>query len=143
MLLFKNTVYRNAGDSAKIAMSGAGEVEIGPPADLGGTQGVLSPGELLVGAVNSCLMNTFFYFAKKADIDILSYNADAEGKVEKGKDGYLFTNVKVQVKVSVNGVDSSSEKIQEVSRLTKKYCLVSNSVACPVRYDVKVAEEMK
>jgi organic hydroperoxide reductase OsmC/OhrA len=139
MEVFRNTVYQNAGEPAKMAMSGISETEVGPPAVYGGNPNALNPEEMLVAAVNSCIMLVFFHFVKKYEVEVTSYHSDAEGTVEKTKNGLRFTNVEVRASVSV-GRAGSAEKIEEIARLAEKYCLVSGSLACPVRYNVEIVE---
>jgi organic hydroperoxide reductase OsmC/OhrA len=117
MELFRNTVNQNAGESAKTVMSGISETEIGSPPEYGGSPNSLNPEELLVASVNSCIMLVFFHFVNKFEVKVASYHSDAEGKVEKTKNGLRFTNI---------------------ARLADKYCLVSGSLACPVHYEVEV-----
>jgi organic hydroperoxide reductase OsmC/OhrA len=142
MYLFKNTVYQKLKEPAKMLFGGTNELEIGPAPEFGGKAGVFSAEEMFIGTVNSCLMMTLFYFLRKADIEILSYHSDAEGQVEKRKDGFRFTNVEVKAKVKVNAPDQA-EKIEEMGKLAEKYCLVSRSVACPVNYRLQVETEGK
>jgi organic hydroperoxide reductase OsmC/OhrA len=145
MEIFRNTVYQNSGESAKTKMSGISEAEIGPPSEYGGDPNSLNPEEMLVASVNSCIMLVFFHFTKKYEVEITSYHSDAEGKVEKTKNGLRFTNVEVRAKVSLSSADSaakiSAAKIEEIAQLAEKYCLVSGSLACPVQYNVEVAED--
>jgi len=84
-------------------------------------------------------MLVFFHFVDKSEIDVLSYHSDAEGKVEKTKNGLRFTNVQVEAKVRL-GNAGSTQKIQEIARLAEKYCLVSNALTCPVNYNVQILE---
>ncbi|MBW7991360.1 MAG: OsmC family protein [Planctomycetes bacterium] len=137
MEIFKNTVFASDGKTGKTSMSGMSETQVGPPAQYGGSSDQLNPEELLVAAVNSCLMIVFFHFADKSQVDVLSYTSEAEGKVEKTKNGLRFTNVDVVAKVSLADADSA-QKIREITQLTEKYCLVSNSLACHVQYNVQV-----
>jgi organic hydroperoxide reductase OsmC/OhrA len=139
MEIFKNTVYQNSGQPAKTAMSGISETEIGPPQEYGGNPNSLNPEEMLVASVNSCIMLVFYHFVKKYGVEVASYHSDAEGKVEKTKNGLRFTNVEVRAKVSL-GDAGSAEKIEEIARLAEQYCLVSGSLACPVQYNVEVVE---
>jgi len=139
MEIFRNTVYKNSDQPAKTEMSGISESEIGPPQEYGGSPNSLNPEELFVASVNSCIMLVFFHFAKKYEIEITSYNSDAEGKVEKTKNGLRFTNVEVKAKVSL-GDAGSAERIEEIAQLAEKFCLVSGSLACPVQYKVEVVE---
>jgi len=139
MEIFRNTVYQNSGQPAKTSMSGISEAEIGLPPEYGGSPDSLNPEELLVASVNSCIMLVFFHFAKKYEVEIASYHSQAEGKVEKTKNGLRFTNIEVKAKVSLAG-DISAEKIEEIARLADKYCLVTGSLTCPVQYTVQVVD---
>ena len=82
-------------------------------------------------------MTTFFYFVQKSNIEILSYYSDAEGQVEKQKDGFRFTNVEVRAKVTLQQQDLI-EKVREFGNLAEKYCLVSRSSACRIQYSLVV-----
>ena len=139
MELFRNTVYKSLDKTAKTSMSGISETEIGPPAQYGGDPNSLNPEEMLVAAVNSCLMLTFFHFVKKSGVDVLSYSSDVEGKVEKTENGLRFTNIEVKAKVSLGNAGQDKE-IEKMALLAEKYCLVSGSLTCPVQYSVEVIE---
>lgn len=139
MEIFRNTVYQISDKPAKTNMSGINETEIGPPPEYGGSPNSLNPEELLVASVNSCIMLVFYHFANKYEVEVASYHSDAEGKVEKTKNGLRFTNVEVRAKVSLVNADSAA-KIEEIAQLAERYCLVSGSLACPIQYNVEVVE---
>ena len=138
MTLFKNVINCVAGSPAVTTMSGAKEAEIGPPVEYGGSNETLNPEELFVASINSCLMLVFYHFAGKSGVDIELYEASAEGTVEKTRNGLRFTNVNVQAKVQSTATDVSA-KLHELAELAEKFCLVSNSVNCPVSYSVSTA----
>lgn len=138
MTLFRNAIRCVAGSPAVTTMSGAKETEIGPPVEYGGSAETLNPEELFVASINSCLMLVFYHFAEKSSVAIESYEADAEGTVEKTRNGLRFTKVSVQAKAKIQAADVSS-KLHEFAELAEKFCLVSNSVTCPVTYDVSAA----
>jgi organic hydroperoxide reductase OsmC/OhrA len=135
--IFKNTVFQNQNEPAKVMFSGPGQMEIGAAAEFGGSGQFLNPEEMFVASINACLMNTFFYFTQKFKIEILSYNSQASGQLEKQSDGFRFTNVEVRAKVQLHE-EKFAEKTQEASGLAEKYCLISRSVACPVNYQVEI-----
>lgn len=137
MEVFTNTVIKVENNPAKITMSGISETQVGPPAVYGGDSQALNPEEMFVASINSCIMLVFYHFAKKLKVDVLSYTSQAQGKVEKTKNGLRFTSVEVKAKVSLSD-NSQVEKIEEIAQLAEKYCLVSGSVACPVEYEVEV-----
>jgi len=139
MEIFTNTVYQTSDKPAKTTMSGISESEVGPPPVYGGSPNSLNPEEMLVASVNSCIMLVFFHFAKKYEVEVASYHSDAEGKVEKTRNGLRFTSVEVTAKVSLADA-ASAGKIEEIAELADRYCLVTGSLACPVKYTVEVVE---
>ncbi len=138
MTLFKNAIRSEVGSPAIITMSGAKEAEIGPPVEYGGSADTLNPEELFVASINSCLMLVFYHFAKKSGVEIELYEAQAEGVVEKTRNGLRFTSVSVRAQVKAKATDVAG-KLSELSELAEKFCLVSNSVNCPVSYSVSTA----
>jgi len=138
--LFKNTVFKEGDESAKTIFSGTGELEVGPAPEFEGSPETLNPEEMFVAAINNCLMTTFFYFVRKSNFEILSYCSEAEGRVEKQTDGFRFTNVEVRAEVTLQHQELA-EKVNELGDLAKKYCLVSRSLACPVRYHLHIKIE--
>jgi len=139
MAAFKNAIHCVAGKTAVTTMSGAKDAEIGAPVEYGGRPDTLNPEELFVASINSCLMLVFYHFAEKSGVAIESYEANAEGTVEKTRNGLRFTKVSVEAKVKIEAADVAG-KLHELAELAEKFCLVSNSVTCPVTYDVSAAQ---
>jgi len=140
--VYVNTVQKRTDTDPVVIFGGPGELTVGPAPEFGGRPESLNPEELFVAAINSCLMMTFFYFLRRSDIELQSYEADAEGQVQKGVDGLRFVDVQVHATASVKE-PHLAEKVCEMAGLAEKYCLVSRSVSCPVRYHlhVEVREE--
>jgi len=135
--LFKNTVFKEGDESAKTVFSGPGELEVGPAPEFEGNPETLNPEEMFVAAINNCLMTTFFYFVRKLNVEISLYYSEAQALLEKQKDGFRFTNVEVRAEVTLKQ-EELAEKVSELGDLVEKYCLVSRSVVCPVRYKLGV-----
>ncbi len=135
--LFKNTVLKEGDESAKTIFSGPGQLEVGPAPEFEGSPETLNPEEMFVAAINNCLMTTFFYFVRKLNVENLSYYSDAQGRVEKQKDGFRFTRVEVRAEVTL-AQQELAEKVAQLGDLAEKYCLVSRSVNCPVQYELEV-----
>lgn len=136
MDIFNNKISRDKNGKAITSISGAEDTAVGPPAEYGGSKDTLNPEEMFTAAVNSCLMLVFQHFVKQKGVELISYKSSADGKVEKTKNGLRFTEVKVTAEVEVD--EGSKDKIPEIAELAEKYCLVSNSVSCPIEYQVKV-----
>jgi len=138
--LFKNTVLKEGDESAKTIFSGPGELEVGPAPEFEGNPATLNPEEMFVAAINNCLMTTFFYFVRKLNVEILSYYSEAQGRLEKQKDGFRFTHVGVQAEVTL-AQQELAEKVRQLGDLAEKYCLVSRSVTCPVQYELELRRQ--
>ena len=135
--LFKNTAFKEGDESAKTVFSGLGELEVGPAPEFEGSPETLNPEEMFVAAINNCLLTTFFYFVRKLNVEILSYCSEAQGRLEKQKDGFRFTHVGVRAEVTL-AQQGLAEKVRQIGDLAEKYCLISRSVACPVHYELQV-----
>src|SRR4030042_3561405 len=112
--MYVNTVRKVADADAAVIFDGPGELAIGPAPEFGGRPESLNPEELFVAAINGCLMVTFFYFLRKADIELQFYEADAEGQGQKGAGGLRFVDVQVHATVTVKQ-PSLAEKLCELA----------------------------
>lgn len=135
MDVFKNELNKVGKEIATTTMSGVGKVTVAAPREYGGDGNSLNPEELFVASVNSCLMLVFDHFANKYKVDLISYDSQASGEVEKTKNGLRFTKIAVAAQVKVD--DAHADKIGEITELAEKFCLVSGSLNCPVTYEVK------
>ena len=139
---YVNTVQKGMDDDAVVIFGGTGELTVGPAPEFGGRPDSLNPEELFVAAINSCLMTTLFYFLRKSGLELWSYEADAEGRIQKGTDGLRFVDVQVRATATAEEPSVANE-VCELAALSEKHCLVSRSVSCPVHYHlhVEVSEE--
>ncbi|MCF7974811.1 MAG: OsmC family protein [Phycisphaerae bacterium] len=137
---FKNSLVRQGEQIATTQMAGTAEnTPVGAPEVYGGSPDTLNPEEMFVASINSCIMLVFYHFANQHKVNIASYQSEAQGKVEKTKQGLRFTEVQVTATVSPRDAQQSDE-IAKLGQLAEKYCLVSNSMTCPVHYHIRVAD---
>jgi len=76
-------------------------------------------------------MTTFLYYAEKEGLKFLSYKSSAEGILEKGEKGLVFSEIRIAPKISV----SSKEEIRrakDLVELSEENCLISNSLKSKV-----------
>ena len=138
MELFKNSLSRQGDQVATTQMSGtsAGAL-VDAPVVYGGNPEALNPEEMFVASINSCIMLVFYHFANQRKVPIASYQSEAQGKVEKTPNGLRFTDVQVTATIAPQD-PQQVDKINKLAELAEQYCLVSNSVSCPVHYQVIV-----
>ncbi len=130
---------RWSGERAGVlSLSGKPDLNISPPPEFGGPPGVISPEDLFVSAVAACFMATFLAMCEKVRASFVTFSCAAEGVLDKmdGK-GLAFTSVTLRPKVGI--ADTGEERaVRRALDLAKKYCIVSNSLACPVNMEPKV-----
>jgi len=135
--VYLNTIRKGMDADATVIFSGSSELAIGLAPEFGGRVESLNPEELFVAAINGCLLMTFSYLLQRSKIRIESYEADAEGQVQKDSDGLRFVEVTVRATATVKD-PGVAERVCELTQLAEKYCLVSRSVSCPVHYHLSV-----
>ena len=82
-------------------------------------------------------MLTLMFYTEKAGIELTAYESEARGTLEKTAQGMRFTFVSCKATATVAG-DDAAAKVQELGEKVEKRCLVSASLACPVKYELEV-----
>jgi len=111
-----------------------------PPEFKGGKPGIHSPEDLFVGAVAGCKMTTYCAMAEKLDIGLEGLVVDATGFLGPAETlGMMFTKVDVHMTITIND-EENRKAAEKCVDLTKKYCLISNSLKTEVNltYEIKV-----
>lgn len=101
------------------------------PPEFKGEEGVWTPEDLFVAAVNSCQLMTFVSFAMKLGLPVASYESEAEGLLEFVDGGYRFTKVFVRPRVVVSDA-SAVEAVTKALADAHDACLVARSVVSEV-----------
>lgn len=117
---------------------GAPAIEITPPADLGGKPGFWTPEDLLVSAVESCMLMTTLSVVKKQRIALKAYRSEATGRMEKTPEGLRITGIDIRVTATVSAAEEV-EKMQRAVQIAERYCPVSAAVKCPVHVTLAAA----
>lgn len=100
------------------------ELALEPPPEFGGVGRHMSPEDLFVASISSCLCLTFNEFAKKARLNILEYKCRAIGRLEGDGVSQRFTRVDLYPRIKVAG---SAERTEQVLTQAKLRCLVGRS----------------
>lgn len=107
------------------------------PPEFKGEEGVWSPEDLFVAALNSCQLMTFVSFAMKLGLPVASYESEAEGLLEFVDDGYQFTRVVIRPRVVVSDPDAI-EAVRKAIDDAHHACLVGRSVRSEVVVEATV-----
>lgn len=108
-----------------------------PPEFPNGIEGVWSPETYFLAAIAGCFVNTFQALAAKFDFMPVGLGCEARGTVALVEGKFAFTEVTILPKIRVESA-SQEATAAKVAEKAHKYCLISNSVKCPVLMDEKI-----
>ena len=103
---------------------------VGPPPEFGGTDLGWSPEHLLVAAVASCMMATYYAAAERARMPISAYACRAVGVLGATDRHVAFTAIRLSIEVRVLGGDVA--RARALVDKARERCFVASSLRCPV-----------
>ena len=124
---YQTQLSRVATRACMLTSHGKQEFRVASPPEFRGEEGVWSPEDLLVAAVNVCVFTTFASFAERKQLPVASYKSKAEGFLEHTEDGYQFTKVMVFPEITVASAEFINQA-EEIIEDSHKKCLISNSI---------------
>ena len=129
---FKNDLVWKRDRRGRTAAPGKPEMDIGSPVELKGEPGLWSPEELLVGALNGCLMLTFVALAQSKGLQFLAYESAAEGLLENVDGKYRITEVSVQPNLVLK-CETDLDTARTIMGAVEENCFISNSITAKVK----------
>lgn len=89
-------------------------------------ESAVDPEEMFVASIASCHMLWFLDFARRAKVEIRSYEDQAEGVLEHGADGRIcITRVTLRPKVES---EASAAQLETIHHQAHEACFIANSV---------------
>ena len=113
------------------------EIEVATPPQFGGHDGITNPEDLFVSSVNACFMTTFLAFVEKMGIELVSYESEAEGILEKVDDIRVFTRVVLKPKIKAK---ATVDVIETFVNMVKAKSIVVNSVKSEVIVEAEIED---
>jgi len=113
------------------------EIKVSTPPEFRGDKNMWSPEELLIVSVNSCIMTTFLYYVQRESLDLLSYESEAEGILQRIEGKFRFSKIDVKPKIVLSSV-SEVEKAKSIIELSERNCFISNSIKAEVSVDADI-----
>ncbi|MBK7669648.1 MAG: OsmC family protein [Sphingobacteriaceae bacterium] len=104
-----------------------------PPQFPKGIEGIWSPEHLFVAAVNSCLMTTFLSIAENSKLDYVSFESNANGKLEIVDGKYMMSEVTLEPVLIIKDIQQK-EKAERVLQKSESNCLISNSIKSKINF---------
>jgi organic hydroperoxide reductase OsmC/OhrA len=81
------------------------------------------------------MLTTFEAFAAREGIELLRWDADVQGTVERTPEGLMFTSIVLGIDMAIAG---AVERVEVALEDAKQYCLVLNSLRVPVVVETQI-----
>jgi organic hydroperoxide reductase OsmC/OhrA len=128
------------GHDGELSCGNGAVLPFSAPAASHGREGVLTPEDAFVGALNSCFMLMFIWAAERLKIDLISYECEAEGYVEEFLDRTsTFDRVTLRPRIVARGC--TVDAVGRALKLAEKYSLVWQSIKAEVVLEPEMTVE--
>ena len=135
---YSNNLVWDTARRGRASAPGKPDIAIGSPPEFKGEADVWAPEEMLVAALNSCMMLTFVAFAQGKKLEFVGYESAAEGRLENVDGKYRIVEVNVQPIVVLSS-EADISAARTIMAEVKANCFISNSITA----DVKLAPQFK
>jgi organic hydroperoxide reductase OsmC/OhrA len=131
---YRNNLVCDTARRGRTSAPGKPDIEIGSPPEFKGDPGVWAPEEMLVAALNACMMLTFVSFAQSKRLAFVAYESAAEGLLENVDGKYRIVEVSVQPLVVLRS-EADIAAARTIMAEVKENCFISNSITADVKLD--------
>jgi organic hydroperoxide reductase OsmC/OhrA len=139
---FTGLQWEKGSRAGMLSSPGKAEFRVASPPEFKGEEGVWSPEDLLVAAVEACTLTTFAAFALRVNLPVVSYRSSAEGLLEFYEGKYRFTKIFIRPEIVLETADALAQAEKTIHDAHEK-CLIVNSIRSEVIVEpvIKVAGE--
>lgn len=118
------------------------ELDFSLPLEFGGKAGVMTAEDAFVASINMSFATTFFSYAEKEKIDLIEFECDTNGILDRTAPKTMFKRLVIHPKITV-GKYEDVEKVSKIVELSQKYSNICNSVKGKVVVEFKVDVQEK
>ncbi len=122
---------------ATVSVEGVPDLRSAPPADFDGPGDAWSPEHLLLAAVQTCFLFTLRAVAQASKVEFRSLQVSAEGTVNRKDGAVRFTEIVLRPRLTL-APGADRDRALRVMEKSEKTCLVSASLATPIRLEPEV-----
>ena len=109
---------------------------VSSPAAFGGEGNHWTPEDLLLGAAESCLLQTFLFFVRRQKLELLGWQSRAEAKMEKTPNGLRVAAIMLRVQLQASSAEEAG-RLRTTVQQAERYCPVSNALQVPVHLEIE------
>lgn len=136
---YRVSLTGRARGHGELRTGGVQPLPIAAPPEFGGPGDAWSPEALLLAAVESCFLFTLQAVARHARLEFDDVTVDTEGIVDRRDGVTRFTDILLRVALTVPA-GTDHERARHLLEKTERTCLVSASLATPIRLETDVVE---
>lgn len=135
--LYKSFQYQTEirwlqGRRGVITASARPGIEVSSPPEFQGEPGFWTPEDLLVSALNACLLMTFLAYAQREELNLGAFSSAAEGHLEHSEGKYRITEVILKPDLVVTEEDDVL-LARDILERAHRDCIIANSVRAVVK----------
>ena len=138
MISYKTKAVWKGEHWGHLSCSNGAELDFSAPPALHGHEGVMTPEDAVVGALNMCFQLMFLWAAERFELGLVSYECEAEGFVEEFFDQTsVFQRCVLRPRIVVKG--SSERRVQQALKSAYRYSLVAQSLKGEVLVEPRIS----
>ena len=123
---------------ASVSVTGLPDLRAAPPLDYDGPGDAWSPEHLLLAAVEACFLFTLRAVAQASKIEFTALELSAEGTVDRRDGVTRFTEIVLRPRLTLAPGADRGRALRAMEK-SEKACLVSASLAVPIRLEPEIA----
>jgi peroxiredoxin-like protein len=131
---YQSELTWKGGRRGTASIQGKPDVSISSPAEFQGEAAYWSPEDMLVTALNACLMMTFLAYAQREELDLASYQSSGDGALEFANGKYHFTEVILRPRLTLR-TEEDAVIARVVLENAHRDCIITNSITASVKLE--------
>ncbi len=112
-----------------------------PPKQFRGESGKLTPEDLMLASINTCMLSTITSALRKYEFEFVKFESMIEGVITHTEDrGYMFTEFTYYPKITVKS-DEERELVLKLLKTSHNDCWMSQSLIADVTIEPEIIVE--
>jgi organic hydroperoxide reductase OsmC/OhrA len=136
--LYEVQLTSGATGYATASAAGLPDLRSAPPADFDGPGDAWSPEDLLVASLGTCFAFTLRAIARASKVEFVSLKTSAAGTLDRKEGVIRFTEILIRAALTIPA-GGDKERALALMEKAEKLCLVTASLAVPVRLEAQVS----
>ena len=128
---YRTTTEWAGGKAGILGASGKPSFRVASPPEFRGEPDVWTPEDLLVAAVETCLLMTFMSIAQRRQLPVEAYYSESSGLLDNVDGHYRFTRVVVKPTIIVTDSGATESVLAAIGEAHRD-CLIANSLSAAV-----------